>query len=405
MLLLSAIFLCLLLYLFYFSFNQSIKKENRTPKRKRKTKEYRKRGAAQNASNASNASQIFSLTTANACHSVGFMPFAIRRADKCLCGADVPAGSFVEYRSGMKPAIRACPACDSSLKPAPAAAGSGGAALQLDPDYVSKLEVECVRETWRDPQGAKAIVKVSHRSGATDKDPNVGSVPFGVVGRWPRVEPGSVWEVHGTWKHHPKHGWTLQASVILPAMGNSDEDLITYLRANIPNFGGSRAKQLFDLCGASREDLFRAFDGSEDSLNLLCEVRGITRDRAVEATRAFQESQTNREAMISLGGLGLSPGMVAKILAHFDHEPDVFGIIQQNPYVLLEVKGFGWDRADEVAHKLGVKDDDVRRGAAALSVLLEQEADEGHTYISAADLGLAGPAQPVLNFGGSAGAV
>ena len=174
------------------------------------------------------------------------MKFTIRRDDRCMCGKPVPAGSQVEYDRDKRPAIRECPSCNSALSSASALAQ---ATPNAPVDYVSKLEVVVVRETWRKPDGSKAIVKCEVRGGLGKNDPSIGASAIGVIGRWPlRPEPNSVWEVHGTWKHDPKYGWSLQASVILPSMGNTDEDLITYLRSNIPHFGGARAKALLELC-------------------------------------------------------------------------------------------------------------------------------------------------------------
>ena len=75
---------------------------------------------------------------------------------------------------------------------------------------------------------------------------------------------------------------------------------------------------------------------------------------------------------------------VKDIYARFGHE--VIEIISKNPYHLLAVDGFSFDKADRIALRLGIPRDDARRVEGAVLWLLRMQAQQGHLYVRRGDL-------------------
>lgn len=90
-----------------------------------------------------------------------------------------------------------------------------------------------------------------------------------------------------------------------------------------------------------------------------------------------------------LSNRGLSPRQAAEAIETLGHGDPVLtqARVEADPYLLAEkVPGVGFERADRVAHGLGVVREDPRRAVAAGIYLLTAEGWDGHTWTSAKHL-------------------
>ncbi|RLB66326.1 MAG: hypothetical protein DRH04_09525, partial [Deltaproteobacteria bacterium] len=82
---------------------------------------------------------------------------------------------------------------------------------------------------------------------------------------------------------------------------------------------------------------------------------------------------------------GITPNLIVRIHNHF--ERDAVKKIQENPYLLTEIRGIGFKTADDIASRLGIPYDSTFRIQSAVShLLLEAGENGGHTYLPAAEL-------------------
>lgn len=85
--------------------------------------------------------------------------------------------------------------------------------------------------------------------------------------------------------------------------------------------------------------------------------------------------------------LGLGESMAQRVISHFGSprlEMILFDLdpIKRNPYLLMDVEGISFKRADGIAMSLGItNDNDPRRRKALIKHTLEQNASLGHTYL------------------------
>jgi exodeoxyribonuclease V alpha subunit len=86
-----------------------------------------------------------------------------------------------------------------------------------------------------------------------------------------------------------------------------------------------------------------------------------------------------------LAGLELGDALTEDVLEAWG--ADAREALLENPYVLMELRGVGFSRADDLARrKFDVSDHDPRRLAAAVLEQLAQAERQGHTWSTIADL-------------------
>jgi len=301
---------------------------------------------------------------------------------KCVCGAKNPKGTEVIYDrdapAGQR--IRNCPKCKPEL------AGSQNA-------QDAQIEVAVQRCRWSSPDKSRSIVTCRVLSGIRVEDPAVLGRDIGVVGAWPEdYAMGDTYEAHGSWKHDARYGWSLHASLILRSLGADAEGLRAYLEG-LHGIGNATAVKIMRFYNDDRDKIFAAIERADPELVAIVGARYMN-----DLQTQFNGERTRRAALLRMAQLGLGAATQAKALERW---PDPMAAIQANPYVLLDLDRVGWGDADEVATKLGMQPDDPRRGAAAIRVILKDEAQNGHTYLDLWELGIKTKrAVDAPNFGG-----
>jgi len=143
-----------------------------------------------------------------------------------------------------------------------------------------------------------------------------------------------------------------------------------------------RIDQLFDTI----KDPLRALQTKD--LGELQKVKGIGPFMALKMCQKFEECKGNSRAYVALQKLGLTKAAIDKLVAHY-HSADVaVDKIQGNPYILIkEVRGYGWERADEIATRQGFGSGSRERVLAYAQYYLEKQADDnGNSWVSIDDL-------------------
>ena len=129
-------------------------------------------------------------------------------------------------------------------------------------------------------------------------------------------------------------------------------------------------------------------DGHPDPLT---SVQGISQNKArlIRESWAAVRRALNPEHLHYLEGTcHLTRWEAQSVLAHASQRgQDPRTLLEQDPYSLTELKGWGFVRADRVALKAGMgRDAPARLEAATAHVLTERCADDGHTAVPQAEL-------------------
>lgn len=159
------------------------------------------------------------------------------------------------------------------------------------------------------------------------------------------------------------------------------EDAVVRFLDNVPGIGPTTARKLVHLFGVEAIDKLR-----EDPIRVSKQIGHFGAETAVEAARYCEEKKVEIENDIAVRGLlvDFPNATVRKAIERW--KGNARAKITENPYVLMELPGIGFLRADQVARGLGVPMNDPRRLDAGIMSVGNAMREEGHTLFGYADL-------------------
>jgi exodeoxyribonuclease V alpha subunit len=202
-----------------------------------------------------------------------------------------------------------------------------------------------------------------------------------ITGTLSGVRIGSALELTGSWVQHPKYGRQFKAKTCTATVPVSNDGIVKWLAATLPDVGDGRARKLVERFGA---DLWNVIETAHEAL---ATVEGITPKRAEAIRDAYFKHKADRDNMITLRGWGLTDSQIGKCIEQWGEVEIVVQRVHENPYQLSQhVYGFGFERADKVATKAGIRHDAPERVQAGVAHVLEEASGNGHCFMSGAAL-------------------
>ena len=179
----------------------------------------------------------------------------------------------------------------------------------------------------------------------------------------------------GEWQSG-KHGIQLKVDKFEEIIPQTVDGIRGYLASRlIKGVGPKIAQQIVDRFGV---DALRIIEKQPERL---LEIKGITEAKLEDIRNSFLESRCLRDLMILLSPYQVSPAAATRIYDHFGARS--VEILQNNPYELCQVSGFGFRRVDEIAAKNGMPFSDPRRIRGAIFASLDdQRQAHGHLYLT-----------------------
>lgn len=221
--------------------------------------------------------------------------------------------------------------------------------------------VRIVREGW-------GILVLLH--GSARERAEVTGHPLG-------VSVGDTIECDGVWSQHPRFGPQFKARAIRVVAPSDAAGVIEWMISRLPNVGRKIATAIVERWGVDG-----AWEVLEHSHEELIDLDGITPERAERIHEAYMKNRAERDRMVQLKAWGLTDKQIAKILEEWPET--AIEELRRDPYQLAElIDGFGFQRADEVARRMGLPADDPSRVRAAILHLIDEAAGGGHVYVPA----------------------
>ena len=142
----------------------------------------------------------------------------------------------------------------------------------------------------------------------------------------------------------------------------------------IKGIGAALAARIVRRFGA------KTFEIMEREPERLAEIKGISERKAREIAEQMEEKRELRQAMVFLQEYGISVNLAVKVYERYGQE--IYRIIKENPYRLAEdIAGVGFRTADEIAKKVGIREDSDFRIRSGLLYTLLGASSEGHTCL------------------------
>ena len=196
-----------------------------------------------------------------------------------------------------------------------------------------------------------------------------------VVGNFLSVNEGEMLEVSGDWVIHPVFDRQFKATSYKSVEPDDEISIIRYLGSGIiKGIGPTLAKRIVDEFG---KDTFRVM---EEEPEMLEKIKGITLRKAQEIGTLMLEKKGFREAMVFLGKYGIGNALAIKIYTYYGDK--IYKVLEENPYLLAEtISGVGFKTADEIAAKLGIKQDSEYRIQSGILYTLVLAMGQGFMYL------------------------
>lgn len=194
----------------------------------------------------------------------------------------------------------------------------------------------------------------------------------------PPLSPGTWLALEGTQSRHPQYGLqvAIERAPVLPDNYGLD-DLCCLLRVR-----GIDQAPLRGVCRKHTWALIRSWLDDEDEDALRDAMLGDNRSPSDASVilQALREYQGHAQAVSFLNSLGLTARMVNMVL-------DVFGgaaerDIRENPWRVMDIPGFTFQRADAIAEALGVPLTHPGRVEGAVRLAIQDALLDGHVCLT-----------------------
>lgn len=197
-----------------------------------------------------------------------------------------------------------------------------------------------------------------------------------IVGKVMAISIGDNMIVSGNLIYHKQYGEQLSLENYKKVMPTTIVQIEKYLSSGIiPFIGEKTAKQIVKLYG-------------EDSLNIITEdpnalrkIKGLGKKKIDKIHQSLVREKESRQVLIYLQALGL--GNKTSMLIYKTYKDKTIEVIENNPYVLIdEVKGIGFNIADQIALRNKVEKTDLFRISAGVQYYLSFQANSnGNCYM------------------------
>lgn len=196
-----------------------------------------------------------------------------------------------------------------------------------------------------------------------------------VVGTFHYISEGELLELEGEYTEHPLYGQQFHMERFEVKVPQDALAMERYLGSGaIKGIGAALAARIVRRFGA------KTFEIMEREPERLAEIKGISERKAREIAGQMEEKRELRQAMVFLQEYGISVNLAVKVYEQYGQE--IYRIIKENPYRLAEdIAGVGFRTADEIAKKVGIREDSDFRIRSGLLYTLLGASSEGHTCL------------------------
>lgn len=196
--------------------------------------------------------------------------------------------------------------------------------------------------------------------GVEDTDTNYEDDEIVVTGNFGQIKEGVNYQFFGDLVQHPKYGMQFQCRRYEQEKPSSHDALVNFFSGHrFKGIGKVTATHIVETLGTN------AIDAIMEDPKILDEVTQLTPQKREMVIRILDEDQGSDKIILTLNRYGLGNQLAYKIYQVY--EETTLDIIHNNPYQLVhDINNFGFQRADQLAEAVGIKNDDPKRLQAAI---------------------------------------
>ena len=202
---------------------------------------------------------------------------------------------------------------------------------------------------------------------------NTGEDTHTVVGYLPFINEGDTLKLQGKFVMHQEYGEQFKIDTFEKMLPETLDGLEKYLASGaIKGLGPATAKKIIDKFGEETISVFK-FEPSR-----LAEVKGITKNKAIEMGEEFNEKWELWQIVGFLEKFGISPANSKKVYDALGE--NAIEKIGENPYILVDITyGVDFNKIDKIALEIGVPKDSDSRVRSGIKYALLLASYNGNT--------------------------
>ncbi|RXJ89106.1 exodeoxyribonuclease V subunit alpha [Arcobacter sp. CECT 8983] len=170
----------------------------------------------------------------------------------------------------------------------------------------------------------------------------------------------------GNWTTHKKYGVQFE----FETLELKEAEMFFFLTKIVKGVGKKFAKELLEKY--TEDELV---DILNEKPGELLQFKGIKEKKLEKIVASWQKFKHLRELGKFLSKFGVTSNLINKIYSHFSEVDNLIEKIKNNPYILINIKGIGFKRADEIAKALGIDPKSDFRISACVNYTLREFCD------------------------------
>jgi len=170
----------------------------------------------------------------------------------------------------------------------------------------------------------------------------------------------------GSWTTHNKYGVQFE----FDTLQIKEHELFFFLTKIVKGFTKKLANEILNKY--NEEALIYIL---ENNPNELLKFKGIKEKKLKNILNSWHQFKHLRQLGSFLGKFGVSSNLITKIYSTFSEVDNLIEKIKNNPYILINIKGIGFKRADEIAKALGIDPKSPFRIQACVNYTLKEFCD------------------------------
>ena len=193
-----------------------------------------------------------------------------------------------------------------------------------------------------------------------------------IVGYLPFINVGDTLKIVGKIVEHPEYGKQVKVDTFEKMMPQTTKALERYLaNCGIKGIGPATASKIVDTFGEDTLNVFK-FEPIK-----LAQIKGITKDRAIEIANTFIENWEVWQLVGFLDKFGIGPQSAEKIYKTLG--VNAIDEIEANPYILIDlVNKVNFEQIDKMALGLGIEHNNQKRIRSGIKHALILMTYNGH---------------------------
>ena len=232
------------------------------------------------------------------------------------------------------------------------------------------------RVIFRSKESGYTILKLSRDDETAESlAPPSDVICLGVLSE---ARPGLRLSLRGEWTETERFGRQFAFSSASFPTPTSVSDMQLYLAATLPGIGPAIAQRVVERFG---ERTLAVLD--EGGAELL-KVKGINAKKLSAVMHTWVEQATQRATALFFAAHGITPRQGEQLVDEYGE--DVVAVVQRSPYVVVEIVGFGFAKADALGQKLGFSLTSSQRVQGGLQYQLMEAMQGGHTFMQEREL-------------------